>query len=169
MKQMLAAIATAALAFMLSMVLGAAAASVSFAVYQTERPSTLGSCPTANPVIAHGQSANFYGIATGAGILSDTICFTGPVGAPYSTDTITGGSWSLSSQGAVAGVAGIFCPSGTIRWDATGLRATVNARATVGAPPCRAGSPAMTLRGTWSRSPLSPNSSTFVGTLTLSY
>jgi hypothetical protein len=167
MKHLLAAITTAVLASIVSSVPGVAAASVSFAVYQTERPSALGSCPNASPVIARGQSASFYGVANGAGILTDTICFTGPLGRSNATDAITAGTWSLTGQGAVRGTKGIFCPSGTIRWDASGLRATVTAPATMDASTCGAAAPAMILRGTWVRSPLTPNSSIFVGTLAL--
>jgi hypothetical protein len=167
MKHLLAAVATAVLASVVSMVPGVAAASVSFAVYQSELPWPPGSCSTPTLVIARSQSASFYGPAVGAGILADTICFTGPVGTSNASDAITGGTWSMSGQGVVRGTKGNFCPSGTIRWDASGLRATVIAPATVDASPCGAASPAMVLRGTWTRSPLTPNSSTFVGTLML--
>jgi hypothetical protein len=165
MKHLLAAIATAVLAAIGTTVPGAAAANVSYAVYQTEVPSAFGSCPSPNPVLGRSQSASFYGTAVGAGILTDTICFSGPVGS-NATDTITGGTWSLSGPGVVGGHAGSFCPSGTIHWDPFGLRATVSAPATMNAFTCGA-APTMMLRGTWTRSPLTPNSSTFVGTLTL--
>lgn len=165
MKHLLAAIATAVLTAIGSTVTGAAAASVSYAVYQTELPSAFGSCPNPNPVLGRSQSASFYGTAVGAGILMDTICFAGPMGS-NATDTITGGTWSLSGQGVVGGSTGSLCPSGTIHWDPFGLRATVSAPATMGASTCSA-APAMMLRGTWTRSALTPTAATFVGTLTL--
>jgi len=166
MKHLLAAIATAVLAAIATTVPGAAAASVSYAVYQTELPTAFGSCPNPNPVLGRSQSASFYGTAVGAGILTDTICFAGPVGS-NATDTITGGTWSLSAQGVVGGSTGTLCPSGTIHWDPFGLRATVSAPATMGASTCGGAAPAMMLRGTWTRSPLTPNTATFVGSLTL--
>ncbi|MDQ6879266.1 MAG: hypothetical protein M3082_16545 [Candidatus Dormibacteraeota bacterium] len=168
MKHLLAAVATAVLASLVSAAPGAASASTSYTVYQTERPSALGSCSTANPIVGRGQSASFSGLAVGAGILSDTICFTGPVGLSNATDTITGGSWSVSGQGLLRGTAGVFCPAGTIHWDATGLRATVIASGTLDASICGAASVAVILKGTWTRSPLTANGSTFVGTLTIS-
>jgi hypothetical protein len=166
MKHLLAAIATALVAAISSTVPGAAAASVSYAVYQTELPPVFGSCPSLDPVLGRSQSVSFYGAAVGAGILTDTICFSGPVGS-NGTDTITGGTWSLSAQGVVGGHAGSFCPSGTIHWDPFGLRATVSAPATMNGSTCGAAAPAVMLRGTWTRSSLTPIAATFVGTLTL--
>lgn len=166
MKHSLAAFATAVLASLVSSAPGAAAASVSFAVYQTERQPASFSCPSPSPAFARVQSASFNGLAVGAGILTDTICFTGPVSTANATDTIAGGTWSLGGPGIVRGTAGIFCPSGTIHWDASGLRATVNAPAAINASTCAEAASAVILRGTWTRSTLTAYQSTFVGTLT---